>query len=111
LIASTKTGHKGQVHGVDFSPSMVAKAQASAAEFGAVNVEFQKSNGQQIPFSDGTFDVVLVNGIFNLNPDRAGLFQELARVVRPGGVLYSAEIVLNEPMGDEERAGLANWFS
>ncbi len=57
------------------------------------------------------FDVALVNGIFNLNPDRAGLFQELARVIRPGGVLYGAEIVLREPMDKEESAGLANWFS
>ena len=53
----------------------------------------------------------MVNGIYNLNPDRAGLFQELARVIRPGGVLYGAEIILREPMDQEERAGLSNWFS
>ena len=78
---------------------------------GAANVDFREAEGQQIPFADGTFDVALVNGIFNLNPNRHGIFQELARVMRPGGVLYGGEIVLCEPREDEERAGLANWFS
>jgi len=95
--------------------SMIAAAKtgprSGAAEAGAANVDFREAEGQSIPFADGSFDVVLVNGIFNLNPNRAGLFQELARVIRPGGVLYGAEIVLREPMDEEERTGLANWFS
>ena len=111
LIAAAKTGSEGKVHRVDFSPSMLALARASASEAGAANVEFQESEGQYIPFADGTFDVAIVNGIFNLNLDRASLFQELARVIRPGGVLYGAEIVLREPMEEQERASLANWFS
>jgi arsenite methyltransferase len=111
LIAAAKTGPGGRVYGVDFSPSMVSHARAGASEAGAANVEFRESEGQHIPFADGTFDVAMVNGIFNLNPDRAGLFQELARVIRPGGVLYGAEIVLREPMEEAERTGLSNWFS
>ena len=111
LIAAAKTGPGGRVYGVDFSPSMVSHARARASEAGAANVEFRESEGQHIPFADGTFDVAMVNGIFNLNPDRAGLFQELARVIRPGGVLYGAEIVLREPMEEAERTGLSNWFS
>ena len=111
LIAAGKTGPTGQVHGIDFSRSMVSHAQVGASEAGASNVEFQESEGQHIPFDDGTFDVALVNGIFNLNLDRTSLFQELARVIRPGRVLYGAEIILREPMGDEERSGLSNWFS
>lgn len=111
LIAAAKTGPEGLVYGVDFSPSMVSYAQTGAAKAGAVNVKFQEAEGQTIPFATGMFDVALVNGIFNLNPDRAGLFRELARVVRPGGVLYGAEILLREPLDEEERAGLATWFS
>ena len=99
------------MHGVDFSPSMLSYARFGATKAGAANVEFKESEGQRLPFADGMFDVALLNGIFNLNPYRAGLFQELARVIRPGGVLYGAEIVLREPMDEEERAGLANWFS
>ncbi len=111
LIAAGRTGPGGRVYGLDFSPSMVSHARAAGSEYGAANVEFRESEAQHIPFADGTFDIALVNGIFNLNPDRAGLFQELARVIRPGGVLYGAEIVLREPMDEEERAGLSNWFS
>lgn len=111
LIAAAKTRPAGRVYGIDFSESMVSCARTGAAHAGAANVEFWESEGQHIPFADGEFDVAMVNGIFNLNPDRAGLFQELARVIRPGGVLYGAEIILREPMDQEERAGLSNWFS
>ena len=111
LIAAAKTGPDGRVYGVDFSPSMLSYARSGAAKDGAANIEFQESEGQRLPFDGGMFDVALLNGIFNLNPNRAGLFQELARVIRPGGVLYGAEIILREPMDEEERAGLANWFS
>ena len=111
LIAATKTGPSGRVYGVDFSPSMLSHARAGAAEAGAANVEFRESEGEHIPFDDGTFDIAMVNGIFNLNPDRGCLFKELARVIRPGGVLYGAEIILREVMEEEERAGLSNWFS
>ena len=111
LIAAGKTGSTGRVFGVDFSASMLSNARSGVAEAGASNVEFREAEGQQLPFADGTFDVVLVNGIFNLNPNRHDIFQELARVIRLGGVLYGAEIILCEPMEDEERAGLANWFS
>ena len=111
LIAASKTGPTGRVYGVDFSRPMLSRARAGAAEAGAGNVEFREAEGQRIPFADGAFDIALVNGMFNLNPNRQGLFQELARVIRPGGTLYGGEIILCEPMGDEERAGLNNWFS
>ncbi len=111
LIAAGKTGPGGQVFGVDFSPSMLAHARAGAAEAGASNLEFREAEGKRLPFDDGTFDVVLVNGIFNLNPNRDGLFQELVRVTRPGGAFYGAEIILCEFMDSKEKAGLASWFS
>ncbi len=111
MIAAGKAGPAGRVFGVDFSPSMLAHARAGAAEAGASNLEFHEAEGQRLPFDDGTFDVVLVNGIFNINPNRLGIFQELARVIRPGGVFYGAEIILCDPMDDEERSGLASWFS
>ena len=111
LIAAAITGPEGRVYGVDFSPSAVFHARTGATETGAANANFRQAEGKQLPYADGMFDVALVNGIFNLNPNRAGLFQELARVIRPGGVLYGGEIVLREPMDEEERAGLANWFS
>ena len=89
-------------------------------------MRFKKGFAEELPVPDCTVSLRTVepvlrpnqmrsgrrqNGIFNLNPDRTGLFQELSRVIRPGGVLYGAETVLCEPMGEEERAGLNNWFS
>ena len=88
---------------------MLSHARAGDETAGIENVKFREAEGQRFPFSDGTFDVVLVNGIFNLN--RHDIFEELARGIRPGGVVYCGEIVLNESMDDEERAGLSNWFS
>ena len=113
LITAGKAGPTGRVHGVDFSLSMLSHARAGAATADIENAKFREAEGQSIPFSDGTFDVVLVNGIFNLNLNlnRHDIFEELARVIRPGGVVYCGEIVLNESMDDEERAGLSNWFS
>ena len=111
LIAAGKTGPGGRVFGVDFSLSMLAHTRAGTAEAGASNLEFREAEGQRLPFDDGTFDVALVNGIFNLNPSRNELFQELVRVIRPGGALYGAEIILSDPMDDEKRTGLASWFS
>ncbi|MBC8281789.1 MAG: methyltransferase domain-containing protein [Chloroflexi bacterium] len=111
LIAAGKTGPNGRVYGVDFSQAMLSHSRAGADEAGASNAEFREAKGQQIPFPDDTFDVALINGIFNLNPNRDGIFQELARVVRPGGFLFCGEIILCEPMDEEERAGLSNWFS
>lgn len=111
LVAAGKTGPDGRVYGVDFSAAMLSRARTGAKRAGTSNVEFREAEGQRIPFDDDTFDVVMVNGIFNLNPDRAGIFQELARVLRPGGVFYGGEIILGEPMDEKERAGLSNWFS
>lgn len=110
LIAAAKTGPSGQVYGVDFGSSMLSRARSATQEVGASKMESREAQRQRIPFADNTFDIAMVNGIFNLNPDREGLFRELARVIRPGSVLYCGEIILNEPMDDEERPAL-NWFS
>ncbi|MFQ5929424.1 MAG: hypothetical protein ACE5MK_06980 [Acidobacteriota bacterium] len=56
-------------------------------------------------------DVALVNGIFNLNPKRDAIFRELGRVVRGGGVLYAAELILCEPLPGEIPESEANWFA
>jgi len=56
-------------------------------------------------------DVVLVNGIFNLNPRRDAIFRELARIAKPGGSVFGAELILRAPLAEDQRAGDANWFS
>jgi SAM-dependent methyltransferase len=111
LIAAMRVGEKGTVTGFDFSEPMLARARASAREAGLRNAAFQSGDAECIPLDDAAVDVALVNGIFNLNPARDQIMRELARVLKPGGALFCAETVLREPLTDEERNNLSNWFS
>jgi arsenite methyltransferase len=86
LIASRRIGLTGKIIGVDFSAAMLSRARRAVSESGAANVEFRESDAERLPIGDAEIDVAIVNGIFNLNPAREIIFQELARVVRRGGV-------------------------
>jgi SAM-dependent methyltransferase len=111
LIAARKVGPAGRVIGVDFSETMLARACRAAAEAGIGNVEFRRADAESLWLEDASMDVGLVNGIFNLNPARASIFSELARVMRPGGVVYAAEIVLRELLPPEVQESETNWFA
>lgn len=111
LIAARRVGPNGRVIGMDFSETMLARAQQAATEVGADNMEFRRADAENIPLEADTIDVALVNGIFNLNPARDLIFAELARVVRPSGVVYAAEIILREPLPPETQASETNWFA
>ena len=111
LIAAQRVGPRGRVIGVDFSDLMVARARQSAAEAGVDNVEFEQGDAEKLTFEDGLVDVALVNGIFNLNPVRDAIFRELARVVRSGGAVYVAELILREPLSPEIQKSEENWFA
>jgi ubiquinone/menaquinone biosynthesis C-methylase UbiE len=111
LIAVKRVGETGLVIGIDFSEAMLRRARQGAAEIGADNVEFYQADADNLPVEDGQIDVALVNGIFNLNPEREAIFNELARVVRPGGAVYAAELILREPLPPEVKQSEANWFA
>ncbi len=111
LIAARRVGPAGRVIGVDFSESMLARARQAAIEAGFDNTEFRYADAEALFVEDNSIDVALVNGIFNLNPAREAIFRELARVVRPGGAVYGAEIILREPLPPEEQASETNWFA
>ncbi len=106
LIATRRAGPAGRVAGLDFSMGMLARARASVQ-----TADFVQAAAEAIPLADESVDLVLVNGIFNLNPRRQEIFAELARVVKPGGYVAGAELVLREPLADAERASASNWFS
>jgi len=110
LLAARRTGPAGRVVGLDFSAPMVARARAAAAEAGAVNALFCLADAEQLPLRDRSIDVALVNGIFNLNPARASIFHELARVLRVGGEVYAAELVLRQPLPPDTHTA-ADWFA
>jgi SAM-dependent methyltransferase len=111
LIAARRVGLTGQVIGLDFSAAMLQRARQAAVEAGIHNLEFRQSEAEKISLDDASVDVALVNGIFNLNPARDAIFRELARVVRPGGAVYAAELILREPLPPEAQASETNWFA
>jgi ubiquinone/menaquinone biosynthesis C-methylase UbiE len=74
-------------------------------------MEFRQAGAEEIPLEEASVDIALVNGIFNLNPSRNQIFRELARVVRPGGALYAAELILREPLPPEIQVSETNWFA
>jgi len=111
LIAAHRVGRSGKVIGIDFSEAMLARARAAAIELGVQNVSFYNASAESLPLRDGCVDVALVNGIFNLNPQRRAIFQELARVIRLGGRVYAAELVLKEPLPSGTRLTEDDWFA
>jgi arsenite methyltransferase len=111
LIAARRVGNAGKVVGMDFSAAMLKRAHRAAIEAGASNLAFCQACAESLPLASESIDVALVNGIFNLNPLRDEIFHELARVVRPGGSAYAAELILRAPLPAEVRASEQDWFA
>lgn len=111
LIAARRAGPQGRALGIDFSLAMLERAGESSRALSAANVAFVRADAERLPVASASVDVVLVNGIFNLNPRRDAIFQELARIAKPGGSVFGAELILRAPLTEDQRAGNANWFS
>lgn len=111
LIAARRTGARGKVIAVDFSPAMLDRARHALDEDRAVNVELLLSDAEKLPVEDRSIDVAIINGIFNLNPYQEQIFTELARVVKHGGAVYAAELVLSAPLPEAEQQHATNWFA
>ena len=111
LIAAQRVGPHGHVVALDFSPAMLERARQGAAQMGAANIEIKQGEAEHAPVPDASVDVILINGLFNLNVSRDEIFSELALIVRPGGHVYAAELILKEPISQEERESQTNWFA
>ena len=110
-IAARRVGPSGQVMGLDYSEEMLARARAAADEAGLRNLEFILADAEQLPLPDGSFDVALVNGIFNLNPARDAIFRELGRVMSTHGAVFAAELILVGPLPEGAQCSSTNWFA
>lgn len=102
FIAAKKVGSKGKAIGVDMTPDMVSKARAGISKFtektGLSNVEFRLGEIEHLPAADASVDVVISNCVINLSPDKQQVWNEIARVLKPGGKACISDLALKKSL-------------
>ncbi len=109
LVAACMVGPAGKVIGIDMTPAMLEKARSAAAESGMDNVEFREAYMEELPVPDGWADVVISNGVLNLTPDKQKTLGEMFRVLRPGGRLQIADILVTRAVPEGAKRKIDLW--
>ena len=109
LIAAQMTGPTGRVIGVDMTPAMLERARDSAQQMALENVELHESLIESLPLEDASVDIVISNGVIDLVPDKDAVFDEIDRVLCPGGRLQIADVVIHTEVSEDARKRIDLW--
>jgi SAM-dependent methyltransferase len=109
LIAGHLAGTSGHVIGVDMTPEMLEKATQAAEQAGMAQVEFREGYAEALPVDDGWADLVISNGVINLCPDKVAAFGEMHRVLKPGGRIQIADILVQKAVPLDAKRDIDLW--
>ena len=109
LLAAQQVGPSGRVIAIDMTDAMLEKARAGAAALGLQNVDARKGYAEELPVEDESVDVVISNGVINLAADKVRAISEIRRVLRPGGRLHLADVLLDVDLHEHERMDAHLW--
>jgi arsenite methyltransferase len=109
LLAAQMVGENGRIIGIDMTAAMLSKAYANAQLLGQPNIEFREGLLEALPVESESVDVVISNGVINLCPDKAVVLGEAFRVLKPGGRLQVADIIVGKAVPDGAKQDIALW--
>jgi SAM-dependent methyltransferase len=109
IIAARRVAPGGRVLAVDMTPAMLEKARAGADSVGLTNIDFREGYAEALPAEDATVDVVISNGVINLCPDKMAVMAEVYRVLKPGGRIQIADIVVHKEVPQDAKDDIDLW--